>query len=374
MSRKNETLTPLFKKTTGGETQLWKISVEQTKDGKGVIVTEYGLLNGKKQTNRETIETGKNVGKKNETTPYQQAMAEAESRWRKQLDRKGYGFTVEESAKVRGSSPMLAKKYEECKKQIDWSTALTQPKFDGHRCLARMDKGKVILLSRENQPIEAPVHIINNLKKILTAGSPTLDGELYCHGMSLNMISSAVKKRSDLTDKIRYHVYDLHDPQDEQPFIKRAERLKEFADFAASTNCIEVVESVLVQDEAELMVCQQKFIEQGFEGAILRHGDLPYEPGKRSKSLLKVKTFQDGEFEVIDAKPGRGKYAGCCIFICQTEAGHTFDVLAHGDIPTKQRLWENYKSFIGSKLTVKYAYYTKTEEPVPFQPVAKGFR
>jgi DNA ligase-1 len=107
---------------------------------------------------------------------------------------------------------------------------------------------------------------------------------------------------------------------------------------------------------------------------MLRHGNAGYEAGKRSSHLLKVKTFMDGEFEVVDWKEGRGRYEGMPIFTCETEAGTHFDVLAHGTLEEKRALFRQASSCLGKMLTVKYQYFTKTDEPVPFLPVALGFR
>lgn len=363
------TLPTLFKKTTGGGTQEWRTWVESADNGNGIICVEYGLQGGKKQILREEIKAGKNQGRSNSTTPYEQAVAEAESRWNKQKDRKGYGLTVDESAAVRSASAMLAQSFEKKAGKVDWSTAFAQPKLDGFRLLARCTApGKIELLSRENQPMPALVAIGRELAKFMDPGT-TLDGEAYCHGMPLNKISSACKKKGPLTDQIRYHVYDCMD--DGSAFSARYDYVK---GVASGCELLVAVPTVKIRSEVELMRCQSTFIDDGYEGAMLRHGRVGYEAGKRSAHLLKVKTFVDGEFEVIDFKMGRGKYENMPIFTCRTIEGHVFDVLAPGNLEEKRALGAKAQQLIGKKLTVKYQYLTKTNEPVPFLPVAKGFR
>lgn len=61
------------------------------------------------------------------------------------------------------------------------------------------------------------------------------------------------------------------------------------------------------------------------------------------------------------------------MFECVTSAGHKFDCTAPGDMPTKQAYWQNHQQYVGKRLTIKFQKYTETAEPVPFQPVAKGF-
>lgn len=69
--------------------QQWSVYV----DG-NIVIAEYGKLNGKLQT-KKTVCESKNVGRSNETTPEQQAVLEAESKYRDQI-RKGYVENVED--------------------------------------------------------------------------------------------------------------------------------------------------------------------------------------------------------------------------------------------------------------------------------------
>lgn len=386
MSKLKKEYPILYKAGTKGETLIWKIWVEPGKlaDGKpsdtGVIVVQHGHMDGKLQEEREEIKTGKNYGKANATTPYQQALNEAQSKWEIKLKRKGYGLTVADSKATRAISAMLAQKYGEHAKKVEWATAFTQPKLDGFRCLTRIGKGgKMTALGRENQPIAVP-HItaalddcIHRLMSKANVGDVTLDGELYVMGMPLNKIASACKRKSDLTDTLQYHIYDVFMPDGARAFKARSEFVRDLI-AESDDDCLVAVKTVKVRNESELMTCQGQFIEEGYEGAMLRHSTAPYQPGKRSSTLLKVKTFQDGEFVVVDHKLARGKYEGAAIFVCETADGHSFDVLAPGTVPEKKAMGANAAQYVGKKLTVKYAYMTQTEEPVPFQPIGMRFR
>lgn len=381
-----KTFPTLFKKTARGGVQEWDIAVQQVRTAGGtyqvVMVTTFGLQDGKKQELREVISQGKNAGKKNATTPYQQACAEAESRWNKQKDRKGYGLSPDESAAVRSVLPMLAHVYKDHYKKVDWGTAFAQPKLNGFRCLAHVDPtGTVRLMSRENQPLVALGQTVGG--EIAGAAKRfsyrfrgeeqgyILDGELYCHGMSLNQISSACKRKSELTDKIQYHIYDAL--FGDANFETRSTFAKDFIR-ASGSELLVPVETVKVRSEQELMHCQGEFLERGFEGAMLRYGGSGYQAGKRSDRLLKVKTWLDDEFVVVDYKMGRGKFDGVPSFTCVTLAGHEFDVAAGGTMEEKRALGAQAAALVGKMITVKYFEYTKTAEPVPFHPVMLGVR
>lgn len=366
----------LYKRTSGGGTQIWLICVETCSKGTdaGVLAVTYGLKDGKQQIKREAITKGKNEGRKNATTPMQQALAEAQARWTKQLERKGYGRTVEQSADTRSLSPMLALALEKVK-EIDWSSSFAQPKLDGFRLRASKPKeGKIILKSRENKPITTLHHLEESLNSVMQVGDE-FDGEAYSHELPFQKIASAIKKRGPLTDKIVYHLYDLIA---DKPFKTRSEMLKER--LSAGGDCLEAVKTVMVRSRDELMLFQSNCIEEGFEGAMLRHGKKGYEAGKRSNSLVKVKTFDDAEFEIVDVRCGRGTHQDVAIFICETPEGNHFEVTAPGTMEQKKQIWKESEQatnlkvkdhpYVGTKLTVKFQGMTTGEEPVPRFPVA----
>lgn len=365
-------LPKLYKAAIGeGAPQTWEIRVEEIPGG-GEIVITHGKEGGKLQEKREKILKGKNPGKKNETTPYQQAVNEAKSRHEKQLSRKGYGLTVEASAGVRGESVMLAQHFEDYAKKVDWPSAFAQPKLDGFRLRAKMVDGQVVLFSRENQPVAGMGHIAEALQKRWANAGTTefqLDGEAYGHGVPLNSISSGFKKESDKSILMQYHIYDCMALK--MPFRERISLVRELVE-AIDHPYIQPVETIKVRSEHDLMHAQKRFLEEGFEGAMLRAGLAGYEPGQRSQTLLKAKVWKDEEFKIIDMKKARD---GIAVYMCDTKAGHTFEVTAPGTMEEKKAQWAaGAKAHIGKRLTIRFAYFTKTDEPVPFQPVAVAFR
>lgn len=362
----------LYKRTAAGKTQTWKIWVEPDGDV-GVIRIRHGLEEGKKQNQEERIEEGKNRGRSNETTPFEQAVLEAEARWNRQINRNCYGRTVEDSDVARAAAPMLAHNYQDHYKKVDWETAFMQPKLNGHRMLATRSPatGKVVLRSRKGDPYTGLDHIAEALEAVLPEGA-TLDGELYAHGMSLQKIASAGRRKKSKAahaEELKFHVYDL------VAAMRFASRFKQAREIlAAGPAHVELVETVVVRSRADLAVCERRALDDGYEGAILRHGVGGYESGDRTTALLKVKTFVDEEFEVIDAKQGKSTYKGMCVFICKTAAGHEFEATAPGTHDEKRAFWADHKKYIGRRLTIKFETYSDGDCPVPLKPVALGFR
>lgn len=364
-----KTFQKLLKRTSGGGTQEWEIWVEDMPGtDHGVVVTRHGLAGGKKTTQQEVYKAGKNPGKKNATTPIEQAVKEAQSKWEEKKTRKQYGLTVEESGDVRDEAPMLALDYTKQLKAIEWDSAYGQPKLDGFRCLAKCRDGKVSLWSREGKAIETMEHIVAQLQSVMQ-NDDTLDGELYIPGMKFEKIASRIKRKQAGSELVQYNVYDAIL---DAPFIDRYQQAQARIR-RLPRELILPVETRLITDMDKLMEFQAACVEQGFEGAMLRHGRVAYDAGKRSKYLLKVKTFQDAEFLITGAKEGRGSAEGQAVFVCKTDAGHTFDVLAHGSHEAKRAAWVNHQQYIGKKLVVKFQEWTTTDTPVPRFPVAKAF-
>jgi hypothetical protein len=101
----------------------------------------------------------------------------------------------------------------------------------------------------------------------------------------------------------------------------------------------------------------------------LRNGNFPYEDGKRSKSLLKIKSVQDSEFIVIDIE--RAKDLSMAILICKTNYGKEFRVSAPGTIEQKVHALYFKDSYVGKYVRVEYQ--NLTIDGIPFHPVATNW-
>ena len=379
-----KTLPTLYKKTSTGAIQMWTIGVD-----KNVIVVHFGQQGGKIQRTEEVIKDGKNIGRSNETTPAEQALAEATSKWEGKV-KKGY---VEDVARANagekdidgGYDCMLAHKFADHGHKIKYP-AYTQPKLNGHRCLAIIDNGVATLWSRTRKPITSCPHIIDELQKLYPTGVHQKDGELYNHDYKDKFEELASLIRQEVPAKncteIQYHLYDS--PSTPGGFAERIEQLRGeihcYEKSKALLKYVKFVETVLVSNEDEMMYTFDHFLENGYEGSMARNAVGAY-LGKRSYDLQKVKEFLDDDFPIVGIKEGRGGYAGCGIFICKAiTVGHsmpcmckdcTFDVKMRGpkerlkDFLSDSKLWKN------KLLVVKYQYISKYG--IPIFPVGERF-
>ena len=69
---------PLYGQAKTGKIKVWTIAVTN-ENGEVWTTIENGQVDGKMNVNRKQTIKGKNIGKVNETTPFQQAVMEAQS-------------------------------------------------------------------------------------------------------------------------------------------------------------------------------------------------------------------------------------------------------------------------------------------------------
>ena len=359
-----------------GKTKVWTISVEE-RDVSGVIVISRGYLDGKMQVSEKVIAQGKNIGKKNETTPVQQAVSEARASWIK-MKESGYSEAIKEevdnTASVRGKGisadvplPMLAHEYHKRGKGFPFP-CFTQPKLDGTRCVGIPGKG---LFSRLRKTIPHMEHIIAELNRL--PADLILDGELYTNELTFQEIVGLVKRETlkvgdlEKQQKIKYHVYDLiqGDSYEQRHCLLQAL----FASF--SFQHLILVPTFHCGSEAEMKEQHARFVADGYEGIMLRNPAGVYK-NVRSVDLLKYKEFFDDEYEVVGFKEGEGAEKGCVLWTCKTEKGATFHCRPRGTREDRAELYQKGASYIGKKLTVRFQELT--DDGIPRFPVGIAFR
>ena len=138
------------------------------------------------------------------------------------------------------------------------------------------------------------------------------------------------------------------------------------------------MENIEVKDEVDVIIKQAQFVSEGYEGAMVRNKDGKYGLGKRSSDLQKVKSFLDGEYEIIGFEEGSGNDAGTVIWQCRTAPtsdypyGNDFMVRPRGTREQRREWYENGTQYIGRMLTVRYQELT--DDGIPRFPVGVAIR
>lgn len=365
-------LPPLYSRRSDGKVQIWEKEV----DG-GKHRSHSGILNGEIVTSAWTVCAGKNVGRANETSPAQQALAEANSEWKKKKD-KGYKEDINEIDTMSFFEPMLAKLWQDHKddvlediknKKYPW----VQTKLDGLRLIANKDG----LWTRNGKAYKSIPHIYEALKPLFDYNPKYIfDGEVYAdrYATDFNKICSLAKKTKptaeDLAESaksIEYHIYDF--PFWEDVFSERFKELKKVLKFADGNKILKLVRTHKVTSEEEIVSYFEEFIEAGYEGMMVRL-DTKYE-NKRTKNLLKYKEFIDEEYLIVDVIEGEGNRSGVAgKIVCQRLDGKPFgdgkltcESSIKGNMEYCKEMLENKDQYIGKIGTIKYFNLTPAGKP-----------
>jgi DNA ligase-1 len=341
----------LYKQDSTGRIRVWWLEYDQEK-----YRSHSGLIDGKHVTSGWQFPIEKNIGKANGTSVEEQVLSEVKSRYTIQQYQGKYAPTIEEAKKgAKFIECMLACKYDEKKHQEFpyWS----QPKLDGIRCLVSEDG----LQSRNGKPLLSSPHIREVLQPIFDEFPDViLDGELYNHSLKHDfekIISLARKtkpKKEDIEEsksKVEYHIYDVITTD---PMIY-AERMK-FIQTHIGTKfpMVRVVPTVLLSSQEEIEQKLSVYLEDGYEGQMLRDTKSPYEH-KRAASLIKHKTFEDAEFEIVNVIEGKGNYIGYAKSLeIKLESGETQQCGMRGDFAYLKEVLDNKESYIGTEATVVF--------------------
>lgn len=364
------TLPPLYGKSSAGKTKVWNISVLPSRhDEEPVkIVTTHGYIDGKMTSETVNVYEGKNIGKKNETSPYEQAVAEAHAKFQKKLD-DNYTENRLEDEIPANLLPMLAHPYEKRKHDIVWP-AFVQPKLDGCRCLAhKISDTEIEYNTRGGKKFTTLDHLTSDLLKIMEVGE-ILDGEIYFHEeLTFQEIVSAVKKKNANTSLLQYHIYDTVNTQ--KSFSeRRADLIIKFSNLLLSSP-LQRVETIHVEDEEAMLDLNHHFVLNGYEGTMIRNANGKYIMDHRSKDLLKFKQFVDEEFIIIGGEGGKGREENCVVFKCECPGG-VFDVRPKGTMEQRTEWLKNIESIIGKQLTVRYQRLS--DDGIPIPPVGIAIR
>lgn len=346
----------LFKKDSRGCLRVWRIEMEE--DG---LLMEYGKVDGAIIEEYEEITQGKGGRSLEE---------QIESRYNSRINKKidaGYVDSIDKIGKRSLNSlgfdqPTKAKLYQDVKPRLS-DGAFIQAKYNGHRCCINRRGGEATPYSKNGKVINSIDHLLDGIGE-----GPTLDGELYIHGMSLQKISSLVRKKQEGSLNLTYVIYDI---MTDEPYSERLTRLNNLV----LPPGVIVASTQLITSEAAMWCLFDELRASGYEGAMLRRGEQGYEYGKRSSNLIKVKKGEnddfilDDEFLVIDVIPSAHGWGR---LVCEAANGKEFKMSAPGTFAQKTEILKNKHSYIGKKIRAEYSELT--DDGKPSHPTAIMFR
>jgi len=373
--------TTLYKKTSSGSLRQWTIALYETTEGFWAYTTSDGQVGGKIKTSKPTVV---NAGKASRSI-YEQAKSQVESKINKKLD-SGYKETEQEALDDVFISPMLAVDFKKRGHSMQYP-AIGQRKFDGVRCIAYLSNGEVILESRKGKEFPHLNHLRDVIKPYLKEGE-ILDGELYSETLDFQRTVGLVRRESlsqediDVMPQIGYRIYDMFSTDSsitELPFTERYDMATKLVNDVRANHShslrnplLIMTKNYVIDEEDSIQGLHDQFVQEGYEGIMVRNPSMPYQMDKRSSGLMKFKSFKDDEYPIVGYTEATGNDAGTVIWICEAPNGITFKARPTGTREQRTTWFENADAIVGKDLTVRY--FELTNDGIPRFPVGVAIR
>jgi DNA ligase-1 len=275
-------------------------------------------------------------------------------------------------------SVALADKYEA--KLVDWEDGwYVSRKLDGIRCIGVVnDRGDTTFYSREGKKFTT-LGVVRGGIRNLNVVNVVFDGEICLVDDEGNEdfqgIMKQIKKKDHIISNPAYKIFDMISHEElytkrgdkNRPYSVRYNNLRETMKDNTCA-CLSVLGQELIKDDDHFAEWIARSNQYGWEGLILRANEL-YK-GKRSKDLLKYKSFFDDEYEVVDTEMGPFRYvkdgAECeenmlsCVMILHK--GYIVRVGSGFSIEQRQEFYQDPNKILGKIITVQYFEETKNQD------------
>ena len=394
-----------------------------TKDSKGKIriaIVSYELINPKdKQTRHFVIHriSGQYGGKRTNQPDkvvdrgkatrnmWDQVMLEAKHLVKEKLD-KGYKeidkdpdeYSESELMSILGEvitnqdnvpKPMLAKQADKVTNtKIFNKEWYASRKIDGLRALIYMGTdGELHTASRGAMNYDAAMYEILShptlIKLFKENPGLIMDGECYHHGYSLQKLNSIARTQKTAVDYevLQFYWYDIVDIN--STFDERWAYMQDIRDqlnltfepereFKGEELRIQFVPQILVSGYDNMIKLHNDYVEDGWEGLVIRDPDKVYRPNGRTNDMIKIKCYKNSEFLITGYDLGlRGTED--MVFTLVTKDGIEFKAKPWGDREQKQWYVDNFETeCLNQYATVKYFYLSDTG--CPLQPSVSSIR
>lgn len=253
-----------------------------------------------------------------------------------------------EQSLARSQAPALQhSKVYSADANINISEYYVSEKLDGVR--GYWDGAK--LMSRNGNVFAAPAWFTKDFPPI------SLDGELWIGRGKFSEVLSVVSRDQPHLgwQSVRFMIFDL--PEQQGSFANRVMAMRQLI-AKSNSQYLQMIQQIKISTDDKLIELLKKVIKRGGEGLMLHRETAHYHIGK-TNNLLKLKTYQDSEAQVIGHTIGKGKYQGLLgALIVRKKNGLIFKI--GSGFSDKERA---VPPPIGSIITYKYWGLTSTCKP-----------
>lgn len=270
----------------------------------------------------------------------------------------------------------LANKYFDREEKIDFKKDVwfRSRKLDGNRLILIKRGNEVKCMSRQGKEIKTLDILRNTISGVV--GDFVLDGEVCIiddkGNENFQEIMKVITKKNYTIPHPVMKVFDIlsedefYGRKESETFSKRFAKLCDFFNVNGGKigRYFNIVDQTVVKSKDDLMEVFNEAKNKKWEGLMIRK-DVPYECG-RTNNLLKVKGFNDAEYEVVGYDMGNmrfvedGRQVEKEVLASITIKHKGFDVKVGSGFSKEQReyLHKHPENIIGS--TVKVQYFEET--------------
>lgn len=260
---------------------------------------------------------------------------------------------------------MLASKFEgKLKGEVSMSL-----KLDGIRNSAMIENGRIIHKSRQGKVVEG-LNQINQALEELELDGYFIDGELIRinhdnipSDENFRLTTTVVNSKSDNKEGLEFVVFDMtpiedyHRSKCDMTYIERLKLMEE--KIGNGNEFIRLVPKYgITKDVDEIYDKLNEVVNRQLEGLMLNTLNGKYEFGKRPKSIMKVKKFQDGDVLVTDVIEGDGRLIGTLgkveVQFKYKDKIYTNYVGSGFSDSERSYYWEHKDELIGRIITISY--------------------
>jgi len=260
----------------------------------------------------------------------------------------------------------LAHQFDE-KRIAEMSKVYVEPKLDGIRCFAIVENNEAKLFARSGKLITNFDSTIGTA--LAGLGDGCYDGELMGEDF-VALMRQAYRKENADTEGTYLSLFDYLSLEEWRSgdccmstkdryteLQRRVSALNPWRNFREKTYIDVVGRHEVPADTKEIMALHKYFVEAGYEGAMVKTIDTPYQFG-RSYDVMKVKTFFDADLIIERLEEGSGRHRGRLGAVVVDYLGTKVKVGSGFTDELREAVWTDQDEFVGRMIEVRYQEVT----------------
>ena len=248
----------------------------------------------------------------------------------------------------------LAQKFD--MKRVKEDSVYVEPKLDGIRCLAVVESGEAKIFTRAGKLI---TNFDNTLgRELAQLGDGCYDGEIMSNDFTDLMRQVYRKQNVDVSD-VYLGLFDyipLQEWKSKQGNLSCKERFTILSERLniRDLDYLRLVTRALCEADYNLIKeYHDKFVEVGYEGAMIKDVTAPYCFG-RDWSVMKFKAFFDADVPITALLEGTGKHSGKLGSFVVNYKGVEVRVGSGLTDDLREQIWSDKATHIGRTIEVRY--------------------